>query len=83
MNMIAKVLVTVGGIKWGLIGLGMLLGKMDWNVVHLILGFSPALEGIVYLLVGVSAVMMIFGCKCGKCKGTCSPMEEKKEEVGM
>lgn len=68
MAMIAKVLVVVGGVNWGLVGLGMLLGSLGgWNVVNMILGFSPVLEGVVYVLVGVSAVMMIFGCKCSKC----------------
>lgn len=78
-NMIAKILVIVGGVNWGLVGVGMLFGS-DWNVVKMILGFAPTIEAIVYLLVGVSAVMMIFGCKCGKCKETCA-VEEKKEEV--
>lgn len=68
MSMIAKILVIVGGVNWGFLGLGILLtGRNDWNVVNMILGFSPMLEGIVYVLVGISAVMMIFGCKCGKC----------------
>ncbi len=73
MSMIAKILVIIGGINWGLVGLGMLLGSMsNWNVVNMILGSVPVVEGIVYLLVGISAVMMIFGCKCKKCKdGVC------------
>ena len=81
-SMIAKILVIVGGVNWGLVGVGMLLGKdLDaFNVVHMILSSIPTLEAIVYLLVGVSAIAMIFGCKCAKCKGVCSP-EEKKEEV--
>jgi uncharacterized protein len=82
-NVIAKVLVIIGGINWGLVGLGMLLGKANWNVVNLILGSMPVLEAIIYILVGISALMMIFGCKCGKCKGGCCPVEEKKEEVKM
>jgi uncharacterized membrane protein YuzA (DUF378 family) len=71
--MITKVLVVVGGVNWGLVGLGMLLGSMsNWNVVNMIVGSVPVLEGVVYVLVGVSALMMIFGCKCGKCKdGVC------------
>ncbi len=67
--MIAKILVIIGGINWGLVGIGMLY-KADWNVVHLILGSISWLEAVVYLLVGVSAVMMIFGCKCKNCKVT-------------
>ena len=77
--MIAKILVIVGGINWGLVGVGILLSS-DWNVVKMILGSIPTLEAIVYILVGISAVMMIFGCKCAKCKGMCA-VEEKKEEV--
>ena len=77
--MIAKILVIVGGVNWGLVGVGMLLGS-DWNVVKMILGSMPTLEAIVYILVGLSAIMMIVGCKCAKCKGACV-VEEKKEEV--
>ncbi len=82
-SMIAKILVIVGGVNWGLVGLGMLLGKSAYafNVVDMLVGFSPIVEGLVYLLVGIAAVMMIFGCKCAKCKGSCCTVEEKKEEV--
>lgn len=69
MSMIAKILVIIGGINWGLIGLGMLINSMNpWNVVNMLLGSMPAIEAIVYILVGISAVMLIFGCKCAKCK---------------
>lgn len=70
---IGKWLLVIGGINWGLVGAGMLFGGMDWNVVGMIFGSMPVVEGIVYLLVGVSAVMYIFGCKCKKCKdGVCA-----------
>lgn len=68
-NMIAKYLVIIGGINWGLVGVGMLLGSGSWNVVNMLLGSMPMLEAIVYVLVGVSALGMIFGCKCKKCSG--------------
>ena len=72
MKMTAKILVVIGAINWGLVGIGMLLNS-DWNIVRMIFGFiwSP-LEAIVYILVGLSAVMLLCGCKCGKCKGTCN-----------
>jgi uncharacterized membrane protein YuzA (DUF378 family) len=81
--MIAKVLVVVGGVNWGLVGLGMLLGGSGWNVVNMVLGGMPVLEGIVYVLVGLAAVISIFGCKCKKCMGesSCCSAEEKKEPV--
>jgi uncharacterized membrane protein YuzA (DUF378 family) len=66
---IGKILLIIGGLNWGLVGLGMLLGK-DLNVVNMILGSWPTVEGVVYVLVGLSAVMKIFGCCCHKCKET-------------
>lgn len=57
-------LVLVGGLNWGLVGLGGFLGK-DLNVVHMLLGAWPAVEWIVYILVGVAAVMK--AAKCCKC----------------
>ena len=70
--MIGKLLLVVGGVNWGLVGVGMLLSKGDWNVVHMLLGSMPFVEGVVYVLVGVAAVMKLFGCKCHKCMGgTC------------
>jgi uncharacterized protein len=66
-NMIAKILVIIGGINWGLVGIGMLFGS-DWNIIHLIFSFASIVEAIIYILVGISAVMMIFGCKCKECK---------------
>ena len=47
-DIVALVLLVVGGLNWGLIGLGM------GNVVEMILGSS--LSKIVYILVGLSAV---------------------------
>jgi hypothetical protein len=68
MHWITGALVIIGGINWGLVGLGMVLGKGSaWNVVNLLLNSVPTVEAIVYLLVGVSALLMIFGCKCKKC----------------
>jgi uncharacterized membrane protein YuzA (DUF378 family) len=66
---IGKVLLIIGGLNWGLVGVGMLMGNgMEaWNVVHMIIGSMPTLEGIVYVLVGIAAVMKIFGCRCKQC----------------
>lgn len=59
MSLVARILVIVGGVNWGLVGIGMLLGKGDaWNVVRMILGSVSWLEAIVYVLVGVAAVYM-------------------------
>ena len=67
-SFVARILLIIGGINWGLIGLGILLNSSaNWNVVNMIIGSVPVLEAIVYLLVGVAAVMKIFGCRCKKC----------------
>lgn len=72
---IGKWLLVVGGLNWGLVGVGMLLGKEDaWNVVRMLLGNWPEVEAIVYVLVGVAAVMKVVGCRCKKCvSGVCEP----------
>ena len=73
--LIGKILLIVGGLNWGLVGLGWVVGGgADWNVVHMLLGSWSMVEGIVYILVGLAAIMKIFGCKCKKCSGgTCAP----------
>ena len=72
---VAKALVVIGAINWGLIGLGALANK-ELNIVHGLVGQWPTLEALVYLLVGISGVgMLIKNKKCcgsGKCKdGSC------------
>lgn len=63
---VACLLVLVGSVNWGIIGVGGFVGK-DLNVVHMLLGAWPAVEWIVYILVGVSAVMKAANaCKCCK-----------------
>ena len=59
---VAWALVWVGAINWGLVGI------FDFNLVEAILGSLPTVERIVYVLVGVSAVFMLFKGKCGMCR---------------
>ena len=68
LHMAAFVLLLVGGVNWGLIGLGGFLGS-NWNVVGLILGSWPVVEWLVYLLVGIAAVYEIVTHKknCKEC----------------
>jgi len=80
--LVVKILLIVGGINWGLVGVGMLMGS-DWNVVKMILGTMPTLEAIVYILVGVAAVMKIFGCRCKTCMGACACGSDVKEGGSM
>ena len=49
-DVIALVLVVVGGLNWGLVGL------FDFDLVQAILGGVPILAQLVYVLVGLAAV---------------------------
>jgi uncharacterized membrane protein YuzA (DUF378 family) len=64
----AFVLTVVGGLNWGLVAIGTYMGS-NWNVVNLLLGQWPGVENIVYLLVGLSALMLMFSHKmnCRAC----------------
>ena len=60
LHMIGFILVVVGGLNWGLVGLGWVVGNgANWNVVEMILGAGSTLSGIVYILVGLSAVWLV------------------------
>ena len=59
LSQVTRVLVVIGGINWGLVGLGMLMDR-EWNVVNLLLGSVSWLEAIVYILVGLAAIKMIW-----------------------
>jgi uncharacterized membrane protein YuzA (DUF378 family) len=73
LHVITFILVIVGGINWGLVGLGSLMGPdTDWNIVHMLLGSMAQLESIVYVLVGLSAVVLIVTHK-----GSCSMCASK------
>ena len=67
---IAFVLVVIGGLNWGLVAIGYFMGQ-DWNVVKLLINsWSPMIENLVYLLVGLSAVNLLISHK-SDCR-TCS-----------
>ena len=85
MSMVGKILLIVGGLNWGLVGVGMFMDT-NLNVVNMILGSMPTVEGIIYILVGIAAVMKIFGCKCKKCMAacaTCGDSAKTEDSMGM
>ena len=53
LQQVANILVIVGALNWGLVGL------LDLNVVNMVLGSIAGLEKIVYILVGLSGVLML------------------------
>ena len=63
LHAIAFILVVVGGLNWGLVGVA------DYNVVSLV---GPTLEKVVYILVGLSALYLIFTHKasCKNCSSS-------------
>lgn len=58
MSHIVKILLIIGGLNWGLIGLGMFIGK-NLNFLALLSQFYPDLPAIIYCVIGVSAIWLI------------------------
>lgn len=54
---VAMLLAVIGAINMGLVGLGFFLG-VNLNVLNLLLGTLPTVEMVVYVLVGVSGLMV-------------------------
>lgn len=61
LHMVAYTLLWVGGLNWGLVGL------FKFNLVNALVGSWPALETLVYVLVGLSTVYVVATHK-GDCK---------------
>ena len=60
--MVTFILLVVGGLNWGLTALG-------YNVVSMVLGEGSSLATLVYLLVGLSAIVELVSHKkdCRSC----------------
>lgn len=65
LHVVAMTLVWVGALNWGLVGL------MDYNLVSALLSGMPAVEKLVYVLVGLAAVYAVVMHKkeCMVCAG--------------
>lgn len=63
LHMVVFTLVVVGALNWGLVGL------FNFNLVSALLGVDSALEKLVYVLVGLSAVWLAWTHKndCKSC----------------
>jgi uncharacterized protein len=62
-HIIAWILLVIGGLNWLLVGLG------GWNVVEMLLG-TGVIARVVYILVGISALVSLFTHKrdCKNCE---------------
>ena len=54
LDWVSLVFVLIGGINWGLVGL------FSFDLVDVILGTIPVLARIVYVLIGISALYMLY-----------------------
>ena len=73
MHKVTYTLMFVGALNWGLVGL------FNFNLVESLFMFSPALENLVYILVGVSALFELkhhMNC-CGECSTMMMPEVKK------
>lgn len=52
LHAVTFILVIIGALNWG-------LSALNFNLVHMVLGGFPSVERLVYLLVGLSAVVQI------------------------
>ena len=51
---LAYVLVVIGGLNWGLVG------AFNYNLVDNLLGADSALSRVVYVLVGLAALVLLY-----------------------
>lgn len=65
-HMVAMVIVLVGALNWGLVGL------LGFNLVNWLFASLPMVERVIYVVVGLSALAMAFGCHCKKCAEACT-----------
>jgi hypothetical protein len=54
LDLVATVLVIIGGLNWGLVG------ALKFDLVQTIFGFMPMLADVIYIVVGLSALYMLY-----------------------
>lgn len=67
---IALILVVIGGINWGLIGI------FSFDLVGAIFGSMSVVSRIIYILVGLSAIYVIFTIPSGNGKKVERPEQQ-------
>lgn len=55
---VAKLLVLIGSINWGLIGISYFSGG-NLNIISMVVGGWPAIEAIVQVLIGLSLLYLL------------------------
>lgn len=77
---IAWILVIIGALNWGLTGVGYFLNA-NGNIINLLLGRMSWLEALIYVLVGIAAVVTLFGCRCKRCREGCVTCDPNASSV--
>lgn len=54
-------LLIVGGLNWGLVGLGNFLGAGNLNLADKLLGSFQGAADLIYIVVGVGALYLLWG----------------------
>ncbi len=72
LHKIAFILLVIGGLNW------LLLGILGWDIGEIFGGQSEIISRIIYILVGISALIEVFGHKdtCKECSSS-SPAAPK------
>lgn len=74
---ICLIIVIIGGINWGLIG------AFSFNLVAALVGKWPAVERIVYIIVGLAALFTIYeAIKCCRCHRNCKCCSKTTTTIG-
>ena len=66
-------LVIIGAINWGLVGL------FGFNLVSYLFSSWSLLERLIYILVGLSGILLAFACSCKKCAESCCGVGGEKK----
>lgn len=79
LHMISFILVVVGGLNW------LLVGVAGWDIGELFGGMNALISKIIYILVGISAIMLVITHKkdCRWCAGGGSSMSSGMGSSGM
>ncbi|MBD3156322.1 DUF378 domain-containing protein [Candidatus Peregrinibacteria bacterium] len=64
---LAMFLTVVGALNWGLVGIGG-FAETNLNLVNLIFGSMPTVELVVYILVGLSGLLVGWAHATKKCE---------------
>jgi len=70
---IAFVLLLIGGINWGLVGL------FDLDLVEYLFGAGTIFARVIYILIGIAAVMKLSCWMKSCCTVSCKPKKKTKK----